>query len=74
MRKVTHCLNLKPSKGWCYNLSNIKWNALGSKKFWILFTDYNMDYCISHLVKQKDDLEDKELALFKKIRSMGIQF
>ena len=56
-----------------YNLSNIKWKALGRKKFWILFVDYNIDYCISRFIKQKDNLEEEELALFKKIRSMGIQ-
>ena len=72
MPKVTHRLNLKPGKGWCYNLSNIKWKALGGKKFWILFIDYNTDYCISRLVKQKDNLEDEGLALFNKTRSMGI--
>ena len=71
--KVTPQLNLKPGEGWCYDLSNIKWKALGRKKFWILFIDYNTDYCISRLVKQKDDLEDEGLALFKKIRAMGIQ-
>ena len=68
--KVTSRLNLKPGEGWCYDLSNIKWKALGSKKIWILFIDYNTDYCISRLVKQKDNLEDKGLALFKKIRAM----
>ena len=43
------------------------------QKFRVLFIDYNTDYCISHLVKQKDNLEDKGLALFKKIRAMRIQ-
>ena len=62
--KVTPLLDLKPIKGWCYNLRNIKWKTLDCKKFWILFFD---------LVKQKDDLEDEGLALFKKIRSMGIK-
>ena len=71
--KVTPHLDLKPRKGWCYKLSNIKWKALGSKKFLILFIDYNRDYCILRLVKQKDNLEGKGLALFKKIRHMGIQ-
>ena len=71
--KVTPYLDLKPDKGWCYGLRNIKWKALGSKKLLILFVDYNTDYCISHLVKQKDNFEDKGLSLFKKIRFMGIQ-
>ena len=32
-----------------------------------------MDYCLSRLVKQKDNLKGGGLALFKKIRSRGIQ-
>ena len=28
-----------------------------------LFVDYNTAYCISHFVRQKDDLEDEGLAL-----------
>ena len=36
-------------------------------------SNYNTDYCISPLLKQNDSFEDKGLALFKKIRAMGIQ-
>ena len=70
---VTPQLNLKPGEGLSYDLSKIKWKALGSKKIWILFINYNTDYYISRLVKQKDNLEDKGLAIFKEIRTMGIQ-
>ena len=70
---MTPYLDLKPREGWCYNLIKIKWKDFGSKRFWILFVNYNTDYCISRLVKQKDNLKDEELALFKKIRSMRIQ-
>ena len=31
--KTTPCLNLKRGEGWFINLSNIKWIALGRKKF-----------------------------------------
>ena len=38
-----------------------------------LFVDYKMDYCVSIFIRQKDDLEEEGLKLFKKIRAMNIQ-
>ena len=37
--KTTPCLDLWKGEVWFVNLNNVKWAALGRKKFWILFVD-----------------------------------
>ena len=71
--KTTPRLDLKRGKGWFLDLRHIKWIVLGRKKFWILFINYQTNYCVSKFVQNKDDLESKGLKLFNKLRAMAIQ-
>ena len=54
--KTTPHLDLKKGKGWFIDLSNIKWVALGRKKFWALFVDYKTDYCVSRFIQKRTSL------------------
>ena len=60
-------------KRWFVDLRNVKWAALGRKKFWILFVNYKTNYCVSHFIKHKDNLEVEGLKIFKKVCAMNIQ-
>ena len=64
--KTTLRLDLKKDKGWFIDLRNIKWVALGRKKFWALFIDYETNYCVSRFIQKRTTSRRKDSNCLKR--------
>jgi hypothetical protein len=55
------------------DISSIKGTSFGGSKFWVLIIDDFSIYCSSYFLKEKDELNDKEVELIKELKNENIQ-